>query len=154
MRKNEKTPIGEATPIRVKTKDTSEVSSVVINDTMQRKSIASYLKQGAENAIPTNILMQWTGYSDVRAFRAAIQAERQHTVILSKRTGGGGYFLPSDGEKGKLEIEAYLKVSSAAAKSIYRSISAARKELKRIDGQTIINDQLPNDKESGYGQSV
>lgn len=95
--------------------------------------VESFLHRGKENAIRTCELMELTGL-DVRQLRAQVEKERRNgTLIL---TGSQcGYFLPSEGEKGKQEISEFYNLQRAKALSLLKTIKTAKKALEVIDGQ-------------------
>lgn len=109
----------------------------------QPGEIEKLLRRGEVNAIRTADLVKLAGCSNNRVLRAKIEQERlDGALILSTVRNGGGYFLPSEGLVGQYEIESYVSTLTARAVSIFRTLSAARKALKRIEGQTSLSDLL------------
>ena len=140
MSKKENAPIDVAASKEAVKEDPVGEASVTSNDSTQRKPIASYLKQGIENIVYFEELKGLTGIHDERLLRKRISMEREERVILSKRHSGGGYWLPLDNAVGKAEIEAYIRTLESEAKSILRSLKAAKRELKRLIGQCSLFD--------------
>lgn len=78
--------------------------------TAQEKAqgVSAVLLKGAENAIRGADLVKIMGYSSDRQLRKIVARERRAGVpILSLTTGG--YFLPADGERGREEIDGFLR---------------------------------------------
>ena len=69
------------------------------------------------------------GYKNTRALQQAIAAEReQGSLILS--SASGGYFLPSlDTDKGRKEIDQYIKTLRSRALNTLKTLKSARKAL-------------------------
>ena len=102
----------------------------------QAKTVESLLKRGEVNAISTAELMEILGCNE-RTLRSKIARERERGAPIISRMQGG-YFLPSDGDIGRKEIE------RSKAFLIARGTSAIRSALNfstriAIDGQ----EQLP-----------
>lgn len=103
--------------------------------------IASMLPRGEENAIPSAKLVQLAGVRSARELQNQIAQEREAgALILSTCRGGGGYFLPSDGEVGKREIAAFVATLRARALNTLRALKAAREALEGLDGQVSLDD--------------
>jgi hypothetical protein len=97
------------------------------------------LSQGAENALSTADLVKLTGVKSARELQAMIARERADgCLILSSNRGG--YFRPSDGEKGQLEIVAFCRTLLARALNTIKALKTAREALESVDGQTQIDD--------------
>lgn len=98
--------------------------------------IEGLLPRGENNAIPTAQLVALTGYRSARELQRQIEAERQRGALILSRSGnGGGYFLPSEGEKGKREIALYVQTLRARAVNTLRTIRSAKAALREVDGQ-------------------
>lgn len=97
-------------------------------------SIEKILRQGAENSITTENLLQLTGYGTVRALRQAISHEREFGALILSSTSGG-YFLPDDGEKGRREMKQYVGQIQARAFNTLKAASAAKQRLQILEGQ-------------------
>ena len=98
--------------------------------------VEALLPQGEANAISTAQLVALTGYRSARELQRQIEAERQHGALILSRSGnGGGYFLPSEGEKGKREIALYVQTLRARAVNTIRTIRSAKAALREVDGQ-------------------
>lgn len=108
--------------------------------------IASHLERGEENAIPTAALMALCGYTTKRALQDAIHAERERgALILSTCGGRGGYFLPSEGERGHLEVERYVCTLTARGAKTLDVLRPAREFLRQMDGQLEIETEVGGD---------
>lgn len=102
--------------------------------------VEKLLPIGAENAIPTAQLVKLTGFRTARELQKQIEAERLNgALILSKARHGGGYFLPGEGQAGQFEIADYVSTLTARAVGIFKTLSAAKKALEKLDGQTAID---------------
>lgn len=102
------------------------------------QGIAALLPCGAENAISTKALVKMTGCSSARQLQERIAAERaQGAVILSSSTGG--YYLPAEGEKGRMEIHDYITTLRARAINTLRAVKSAKAVLAVLDGQQRID---------------
>lgn len=103
--------------------------------------IESLLLQGEENAIASSDLVNLTGVKSVRELQLIIAQEREAgALILSTCRGGGGYFLPSDGEVGKREIAAFVATLRARALNTLRALKTAREALESLEGQVALDD--------------
>ena len=100
----------------------------------EQGQIERLLPHGEENAIPTAALVQLAGAKTSRSPQGRIEAERQAGALILSTTKGG-YFLPDAGEKGKQEINAYVRTLRARALNTLRTLRAARAALEQIDGQ-------------------
>lgn len=113
-----------------------------LNDTMnvpvnQNNSgiVSSLLLQGKDNAIPASTLMDLLGVKK-RVLYSLIERERSDgAVILSRPDNGGGFFLPSDGEKGRAEIVDWLRTAETRAATSFKTCRSAREAIKKLDGQ-------------------
>ena len=105
----------------------------------QRKQglIESALKQGAENAITGQDLARILGLGDARTVARFVQSEREAGAIIlsSPGTAHPGYFLPSEGEKGRQEIAEFVCSMESRIANISRSAKTAVAALKTVEGQ-------------------
>ena len=95
------------------------------------------LPEGEALAILANDLMKLAGFKDSRSMRAEIDRERKVCVILAD---DNGYYRPTPGHAGALELEKFIRRMDRRAASNRRSTHTARvalKELERkpLDGQ-------------------
>ena len=103
--------------------------------------IESLLLQGEANAIPSSALVNLTGVKSIRELQLIIAQEREAgALILSTCRGGGGYFLPSDGEVGKREIATFVATLRARALNTLRALKTAREALESLEGQVVLDD--------------
>ena len=103
--------------------------------------VESLLLHGEENALPSSQLVRLTGFRSVRELQNEIASEREAgALILSTCRGGGGYFLPSDGEVGKREIAAFVATLRARALNTLRALKTAREALESLEGQVALDD--------------
>lgn len=101
--------------------------------------IASLLLPGAENAIPTRRLVELAGCISARQLQTMIAEERERgTVILSR--ADGGYYLPSEGEKGRQEMRDFVSTINARAINTLRAAASAKAALAVLDGQQSIGE--------------
>ena len=96
--------------------------------------IKELLKEGKENKISFNHLMQATGSRSERHLRRMIADERKKGAIILS-CPEGGYYLPSD----RKEVESYIYTMSKEAKSILNTLKHCRKYLKEAEGQLQFN---------------
>lgn len=123
--------------------DRATVSQCNFTTPQPRKQglIESLLLQGEANAIPSGDLVNLTGVKSTRELQLIISQEREAgALILSTCRGGGGYFLPSDGEVGKREIAAFVATLRARALNTLRALKTAREALESLEGQVALDD--------------
>lgn len=137
-------PAGSAAgQAKVGTALTSKIPCNNFTTSVTRKQglIESLLLQGEANAIPSGDLVNLTGVKSTRELQLIISQEREAgSLILSTCRGGGGYFLPSDGEVGKREIAAFVATLRARALNTLRALKTAREALEGLDGQVSLDD--------------
>ena len=98
--------------------------------------VSDFLKHGAENACSTSELVRLTGAKSARELQIQIARERNNgALIISTCLNGGGYFLPDDGEKGKREIEGFVRTLQSRVLNTLKAVQVAKKALQDIDGQ-------------------
>lgn len=101
--------------------------------------IASLLLPGAENAIPTRRLVELAGCISARQLQTMIAEERERGTVILSRTGGG-YYLPSEGEKGRQEMRDFVSTINARAINTLRAAASAKAALAVLDGQQSIGE--------------
>ena len=127
-----------ASPAEREAESTGTNTSFPVSDNNTEKTetqaaffIASLLPCGEENAIKTKELLRLTGFSTSRELQEQIHAERRAgALILSKCHDGGGYFMPSEGERGKTEIRAFERTLRRRAANTFAALKAAKAALK------------------------
>ena len=98
--------------------------------------IAELLWQGKENAISTRDLLLISGLKSSRAMQNAIKRERANgALILSTSKNGGGYYLPSDGEKGRMELLEFEGTLKARALNTLKTLKNVQRALDRAETQ-------------------
>lgn len=101
-----------------------------------RRQVCELLRHGRQNAVTTGELLRLTGLRSVRQLQDEIARERETgAVILSTCHGRGGYFLPAEGEEGRVEIAAYLRTLRARALNTLRGMRSALRALEVLEGQ-------------------
>lgn len=94
--------------------------------------VAELLNKGKDNARTTDELVKACGFSSKRELTLQIAKERAAgAVICSTTADGGGYYLPNT----KGEVAEFVKSMSNRAINTFKAIRAAKRYLKRIDGQ-------------------
>lgn len=93
-------------------------------------NIIDYIPYGKENAIRRSSLVMLTGMND-RAVRSAISKARRETPILNMQDGSG-YYRPTQNDVD--ELKHFVSQEESRAKSIFFSLKAARKAVKRLGG--------------------
>lgn len=111
----------------------SNANDNIINN-LEQGYIQSILPYGEENAISTNDLLRITGIRDSRALKSIISEERKKGACILSKTSGG-YFLPSDGEKGKQERLKYVATIKAKSLHTMEAAKPAINELQILEGQ-------------------
>ena len=102
------------------------------------QGVAAVLCKGQENAIDSRELLRRFHLTDKRQLRALVSNERAHGALILTAPDGG-YFLPDDGEKGRLEMKRF--VSTIRAKGVH-TLAAARPALRQLrisDGQITLD---------------
>lgn len=103
--------------------------------------VSEVLLRGEENALPSFDIIRLLGIRSRRELCAQVARERNAgQLILSTRSGGGGYFLPSEGEQGKREIAAFVATLHSEAVSTFAALQSARRALGDISGQQSIEE--------------
>jgi len=98
------------------------VSKKVLNP----ETVAAFIKTGAENGISLRELCQRTN-ADGRTVRKTVETlRREGNVICSGMTG---YYHPADA----CELRDYVKQEECRARSIFYTLKAARKALKKLE---------------------
>lgn len=116
-------------------------NNFIIPNSRKQGLIESILLQGEKNALPSCELVKLTGFKSVRELQAEVAREREAgALILSTCRGGGGYFLPADGEAGRREISAFVATLRARALNTLRALKTARETLEGLDGQVRLED--------------
>lgn len=103
-------------------------------ETRQAGAIERVLMRGEANAISSKELIDIVGCGNGRALQAMIAQERKQGALILSRSKGG-YFLPSYGEKGREEIEAFVHTLQARAFNTLGALRTARKMLNVFPGQ-------------------
>ena len=98
------------------------------------QGIIDLLPVGAENAISTQTLVSLSGCSSARQLQDRIAAERANGALILSATSGG-YFLPDEGEKGRLEMQEYIATLHARAINTLRAAQSAKAALAVLEGQ-------------------
>lgn len=125
------TKSGQETRISGQAVDISRADNTI--GEAQKQGIAAFLPEGEENAISTNELLRITGLSSSRQLQKVIERERdQGGVILSST--GGGYFSPSEGEKGRRELRRFVNTIRARAANTLKAAKPAEKALQEREG--------------------
>ena len=102
--------------------------------------VEKYLKKGAENAISGKALVNMIGCRSTRQLQLLVSKERQHgALILSSEEG---YYLPSDGMKGREELTRFIATYRSMALSTLKVLNAAKKALAIADGQIEVDEIL------------
>lgn len=115
--------------------------NLIISDAQKQGFVESFLLHGEGNALPSSQLVRLTGFKSVRELQTEIAREREAgALILSTCRGGGGYFLPADGDAGKREIAAFVATLRARALNTLRALKTAREALESVEGQVMLDD--------------
>ncbi len=98
--------------------------------------IFDILPQGEEHAIPGSAIDHLLGITPRERRAQASRELAQGLMTLYTSEPPGGYFRPSDGEKGRAEIKRFREREAARARAITEKVRAADAVLKQCDGQT------------------
>lgn len=98
------------------------------------QGIAQVLPCGAENAISSEALIVSCGISNIRQLRKIVAAERDAGALILSNTSGG-YFLPSEGEKGREEMRHFVNTVRSKALNLLKAARPARNALRVLEGQ-------------------
>lgn len=110
--------------------------------------IFDILPIGEENAISAKDLAARLGLSE-REVRARVSKELQEGAFcLSSMHRSGGYFRPSEGEKGRKELTRFYCRELARSRSSVRKLAAIRNALSQLDGQIDIFELVEEDAQS------
>ena len=95
--------------------------------------IEKFLLEGKQNAIASKTLADLIGCGSVRELQKVIASERGAGAgILSTGQDGGGYFLPSPGERH--EVVEYIQTLRNRAMNTLGAIKSAEAYLQQLDG--------------------
>lgn len=116
--------------------------------------LEKYLRQGADQAIKADVLADLIGVNKRQIGIIVSKARENDAIILSS---GDGYFLPSEGEKGREEAKHFINSVSKRAANTFAALQSAKRFLSIVPGQQIIEgggmvDKIRNDQE--YSKSV
>lgn len=95
----------------------------ILSSVAEYERILSLIGAGEENAIHLSELVSITGLHNRELRKRIEQLRRSGTVIISSKKG---YFRPLDNS----EVSRYIKQEERRARSIFRTLKAARKLLK------------------------
>lgn len=98
------------------------------------QGIVQFLPCGAENAISSEALIVACGISNIRQLRKIVAAERDEGALILSNTSGG-YFLPSEGEKGREEMQHFVNTVRSKALNLLKAARPARNALRVLEGQ-------------------
>lgn len=103
------------------------------NQAKNQGIVGKHLKKGAENAIQGKELAQLIGCRSTRRLQSLVSKERQDGfLILSSENG---YFLPSDGVKGREEISRFIATYRSMALNTLKVLKTAKRALTVSYGQ-------------------
>lgn len=107
-----------------------------MNEWSRPMKIFDVLPQGEENAIPGAEVERLLGISSRERRAEAARELNEGLLVLYSSQHPGGYFRPSDGEKGREEIRRFREREAARARAVNRKVRAVDAVLKQCDGQT------------------
>ncbi len=111
------------------------------HDREQRGFIERLLPVGAENAVTMRQLMKLTGLT-ARKVRSCIMRERAAGTAILTVGGAGGYFLPDAGEKGRSELQQFVRLMTAIGVSTLQAAEPAKRMLRQAEGQQSIGGEF------------
>ena len=104
----------------------------------QTVKIFDILPQGEEHALSGSEIDHLLGITPRERRAQASRELAQGLMTLYTSEPPGGYFRPSDGEKGRAEIKRFREREAARARAITEKVRAADAVLKQCDGQTLL----------------
>lgn len=107
--------------------------------------LSDLLPHGAENAVTTAALMDFTGLTRQQLQQLIKQERTSGKLILSKASGDGGYFLPDpDPDKGRAEIRRFRSTVLNRGVNTIRLVTMCDQALATLPGQERIEDDDSN----------
>lgn len=102
--------------------------------------ISDLLPHGAENAVTTAALLDFTGLTRQQLQQLIKQERTSGKLILSKSSGDGGYFLPDpDPDKGREEIRRFRSTVLNRGVNTIKLVSLCDQALATIPGQEALD---------------
>ena len=98
--------------------------------------IYDIVPQGEENAIPAAEVCRILGVTPRERRAIAARELNEGLLVLYSTQKPGGYFRPSDGEKGRQEIQRFRARELARLRSFGKKVKIADDILKQCAGQT------------------
>lgn len=98
--------------------------------------IYDIVPQGEENAIPAAEVCRILGVTPRERRAIAARELNEGLLVLYTTEKPGGYFRPSDGEKGRQEISRFRARELSRLRSIGKKVKVASDALKECEGQT------------------
>ena len=98
--------------------------------------IYDIVPQGEENAIPAAEVCRILGVTPRERRAIAARELNEGLLVLYTTEKTGGYFRPSDGEKGRQEISRFRARELSRLRSIGKKVKVASDALKECEGQT------------------
>lgn len=99
-----------------------------------------FLPRGAENAIPTHILVALMGFPSTRELRKDIAKSRAAGQVIAS-SSKGGYFIPAT----DAELEQFVATMRKKAISTFLAIRSARQLLKENKQQMNLEDFIQSE---------
>lgn len=109
------------------------------NEEVFSMMIYDILPQGEENAMPAVEIEKRLGLTARERRTESAKELNSGLLVLYSSRHPGGYFRPSDGEKGRAEIERFYRQERSRARSTLRKLKAVRRVLNQCEGQTTID---------------
>ena len=97
--------------------------------------IYDIVPQGEENAIPAAEVCRILGVTPRERRAIAARELNEGLLVLYSTQKPGGYFRPSDGEKGRQEIQRFRARELARLRSFGKKVKIADDILKQCAGQ-------------------
>ena len=134
MNEKRKTASGVATTESGSGKNlTDDIDYSNKNQAKMQGIVEQNLFKGAENAISGKDLVKIIGCNTTRRLQVLVSKERQNgALILSSEAG---YFLPSDGIKGRDEIIRFIATYRSMALNTLKVLKSAKQALAITNGQ-------------------
>ena len=112
-------------------------SNFTKNQMKKQGIVEKHLQKGAENAIQGKDLVKMIGCRSTRQLQTLVSKERQNGALIL--SSAEGYFLPSNGKKGREEINHFVATYRSMALNTLKVLKTAKRALSVADNQMGIN---------------
>lgn len=111
--------------------DQLSLPDILLPRPLHAGGIAALLPHGIENAVSASALAQRAGCADARELRRRVASERAGGALILSLPSVG-YFLPADGERGRMEAALFVRSMNSRARNTTRATAAAQAFLSEV----------------------